>query len=308
MPMEANKNAIISKGIRSIGMPSSRPTFRMTVNFRLNIHKNYKISGGREYETEIPPIYQWMNEDHFVYMICWPNFKTNKGKDKTTWVYDKKQQIKCDFRGGLNGTKSFTFSSGKDGKYFVNLIIYSDDGLFIRTGQAGMDFVKIRLGDNNKIFPKDTDMHVFGGIRKNHLQEPTPFGYDYELINIHTGYAGEKAILDSKKGFEKYKKLANKPITALGTTGLDAINCKDMKAASFWNGQNFACLKYATKDEDRDVKLTAETHKLTAKRFKDWSCARHNTLKVNNKCGKCPKNCDVCTKFKTCDVCIPGFK
>ena len=308
LPMAPNKNAMMAKGIRSIGMPSTRTTFRMTVNFRVDIKKLYKKSQGRDYDTEIPPLYTWMDKKQNEYLTCWPEFKVTKSKDKTTWNYGKKQTVKCDFRGGLNGVKSFTFNTGKDGIYFVNLIIFSDDSLNIYVGQAGTNLKKIKLGDNNPIYPRDTDYHLWGGIKKNHLQEPSPFLYDYELINIHTGYAGEKAVLDSKKGFERYKKYANKPITALGIHGLDAVNCKEPKAASFWNGKNFACLKWESKEVKRELKLTKEKNKRTRKHFKDWSCNRHAVLKINRTCGACPKNCDVCNKFKTCHVCKPGYE
>lgn len=303
-----NKNAIIATGVRTIGIPSGFPTFRMTVNMRVNVKKYYNRSVQREYDTEIPPFYTWFDKQDNVLLRCWPEFAVIKAKDKTSWTYGKTQGVRCDFRGGINGPKTFKFQTGKDGVYFLNLVIYSDDGRTIRLGHAGSELLKVKLPDGSQIYPRDTDKHVWGGIRKNHLQEPTPFGYDYELINIHTGYAGEKAVLDIKKGFEKYSKFTGKPIAALGDNGIDAVNCKDPKSASFWNGKNLACLRWASNEDDRDMSLTKEKNKLTAKFFKDFSCNRHAVLKIDGKCAPCPKKCDVCNQFKTCDFCLPGYQ
>lgn len=192
-----------------------------------------------------------MDKNQNVFLRCFPDFKITSTPDKTTWAYGKVQSVKCNFRGSAKGTiKTFDFKTGIDGVYFVNLIIYSDDGRYISMGQAGTSFTRIKLPDGNPIYPKDTDLHLFGGITKKNLQEPTPYYYDYELINIHTGYVGENSILGTKPGFKKYKKFKNKPMVALGENGLDAISCGNQKSASFWNGKNFACLKWLSLDND----------------------------------------------------------
>lgn len=56
------------------------------------------------------------------------------------------------------------------------------------------------------------------------------------------------------------------------------------------------------------MKLTNETNKITKKYFKDWSCNRHSVLKIDGKCGPCPKNCDTCSEYKLCDICLPNYK
>lgn len=57
-------------------------------------------------------------------------------------------------------------------------------------------------------------------------------------------------VLDTKLGYENYKLFTNEPIVSLSEDGLDAINCKNSKSASFWNGKNFACLKWLSLDGD----------------------------------------------------------
>jgi len=128
------------------------------------------------------------------------------------------------------------------------------------------------------------------------------------LINIHTGFGIENKVIKDKRGFEKYKPFKNRPVYSLGTDGLDAINCKEPSAASFWNGSNFACLKYFSLDSERSMRLTNETDAITRNKFKDWSCNRHKTFKSDGTCANCPKNCDVCTEFGMCDICLPDFR
>ena len=276
-----NKNAILVKGIRTIGMPSKFNTFRMTINMRIRVPRIYLKARGREYDTNIPPFYTWMDKDQNKLLECSPNFKAVKSTDKTTWYYgsSKLQGIKCNIKTS-NGLKPFTFTSGAHGVYFVNISIMSDDGRNLRITPSGFNQILIRMNDGDGFYPKDTDLHLFGGINKEHMQEPSPFNYDYELINIHTGYAGERTILNTKRGFQNYRKLKNKPVTALGINGLDAVNCYNKKSASFWNGANFACLGWRSAETDRETVLTKEKNKLTHKTFGSYTCQRHFVLNI----------------------------
>lgn len=81
------------------------------------------------------------------------------------------------------------------------------------------------MPDGNPVFPQEGDFHLFGDVKSPAMEEPTPFMYDFELINIHTGFAGDKLMMNIKKGYESYKHFANEPIIALGPNGIDAIGC-----------------------------------------------------------------------------------
>jgi hypothetical protein len=167
---------------------------------------------------------------------------------------------------------------------------------------------RIKLSETDAIFPREDDLHLFGNLSGNGLEEPTPFSYDFELVNVHTGFVIDRRSMKRKPGYNKYKPLKNRPMIALGPNGIDAVNCKSNKAASFWNGKNFACLKFSTAKADRSNKLTAETDAITRHRFKDFSCNRHKTFKSDGTCANCPKNCDVCKEFGMCDVCMPEYR
>lgn len=245
-----NKNAIIAKGVYAVGVPPERPTFRMTINMHVNIKQFYLKTLEREYETDIPPLYTWMDKDQVPLLRCFPNFKVKLGTNKTTWFYDNATQfVNCEFTGSdLAGKVVLQLkNTGEAGKYFINLVIQSSDGrnLLMYEPESSQKPTMIKLPDGQPIYPQVGDMHIFGDIKDRSLQEPSPFLYDFELINIHTGYAGEKLFLETKRGYEFYKPFANEPIVALGESGYDAVNCKGKKSASFWNGKNFACLKYA---------------------------------------------------------------
>ena len=307
------KNAVIVKGVQSKGLPAKTKSFRMTVNIRVRIPKNYMKSKGREYETEIPTLYRWMTKDHETLFKCEPEFKVKKGSDKTTWTYgeDPKSDVNkvtCTMKLD-SGKGSFTFDAGKGDMYFMNLIIASEDGINLRFGTDSTPTPKrIKLADKDEVYPKKDDMHLFGELSGNNLDEPSPYTYEYELINIHTGFVVDRIAAKSKKGYEKYKVFKNKPMVALTPLGIDAINCKEGAAASFYNGKNFACLKYLNLDSQRSMKLTNETDAITRNHFKDWSCNKHRTFKSDGSCAACPKYCDVCSEFGLCDVCVPGYR
>lgn len=310
--LSPNKNAIIAKGVYAVGVPPERPTFRMNINIRVNIRQYYQKALEREYETDIPPLYTWQNKDQEVLMRCFPNFKTKLGTNKTEWFYDNQNQlVNCYFTGSdLAGEVVIVLkNTGEANKYFVNVVIQSSDGrnLLVYEPEQSQKPTMIKMAEGQSLYPKIDDMHIFGDIKERSLQEPSPFIYDYELINIHTGYAGERLVLETKRGYEFYKIFANGPILTLGENGYDAIGCKGAKSASFFNGKNFACLKYASADVARKVKLTAETDKVTANYFKDFSCARHKYLETNKRCSYCIFNCDVCSEKGLCDVCSMGF-
>ena len=290
--LAANKNAILVKGISSIGLPKKRKSFRMVINIRMKIKKNYSKLKGREYDTEITPIYRWMNKEQDARFTCVPDFKFKKGTDKSTWYYGDTNinKVRCLMVIG-NRKKNFSFNAGKGDMYFLNLVIYSDDGTKLYFGEASSgNSQRIKLHKKECIFPKKTDFHLFGGIKEPILEEPSPYLYDYELINVHTGFASERIRMKRKKGFEKYKLFKNRPTVSLGTSGLDAISCKGRNSTSFWNGKNFACQKYAITDTQRTTKLTNESDALTRNEFKDYSCNRHKTFKSDGSCANCPKN------------------
>jgi hypothetical protein len=310
MAITPNKNAIITKGIRTAGIPANRPTFKMIVNVRVNIKEFYKKSQEREYETTIPPLYSWMTKDGTPLLQCWPDFKVKLGTDKTTWFYNiKEQRVNCEFKGSdLEGTVKFSFQTGANEKYFLNLVIWSNDGRNISIGQAGTKATNVKIPEGKAVFPRETDFHLFGNVVDAKLQEPTPYYYDYELINIYTGYAADKLVLATKRGYEDYAKFANDPIVSLGENGFDAVGCQDPLSASFWNGQSFACLKWLSLDSDRNMKLSNETDKHTALHFKDWECQKHKFLGPNGKCKKCLADCDVCDGPDTCQTCTVDFQ
>lgn len=250
-----------------------------------------------------------MTKDSEVYVKCLPDFKFKKGSDKSAWEYgtdDKKRpgnRVHCTIS-VPSGKAMFTFPAGHGDMYFINLIIKSEDGKVIKFGNdSSGSFQKVKLNANDEIYPKKTDLHLFGNLSGNNLDEPSPFVYDYELINIHTGFVQDQRTLKRKKGFEKFKVLKNRPMFGLGPTGMDALNCKANKSASFWNGKHFACLKFFNLKGERGMRLTNETDARTRHRYRDFSCNRHKTFKSDGTCANCPKNCDTCTDFGLCNVC-----
>lgn len=121
-----NKNAILIKGVKSKGLPPNSKTFRLTINMRIRIPKFYFKSKGREYETEIPPIYRWMTKDHEVLLKCIPDFTAKKGSDKTTWLFQakdahksSKNRVHCEMK-LQNGKGHFSMNAGSGDMYFVN--------------------------------------------------------------------------------------------------------------------------------------------------------------------------------------------
>jgi hypothetical protein len=312
-----HKNAILVKGVTTKGVPPKTKSFRMTVNIRLRIPKNYLKSKGREYETEIPPIYRWIDKNNMTMFKCMPDFTVKKSSGKTVWHFSGKKKNKKDTQNKVHcemklesGKGHFTFNAGTGNMYYMNLIIHNEDGIKLRFGHDSSGSPqRIKLKAKDEIYPKITDMHLFGNLNENSLEEPSPYSYDYELINIHTGFGSDRRAMKNRAGYKKsYKKFKNRPIVALGPNGLDAVNCKAKDATSFWNGKNFACLKFASNDADRQMKLTKETDAITRNHFKDFSCARHKTFKTDGSCAKCPKECDTCKEFGSCEWCMPGYR
>lgn len=149
---------------------------------------------------------------------------------------------------------------------------------------------RIKLSETDAIFPREDDLDLFKNLIGNGLEEPTPFSFDFELVNVHTGFVIDRRSMKRKPRYNKYKPLKNRPMIALRPNGIDAVNCKSNKAGSFWNGKNFPCLKFSTANADRSDKLTAETDAITRHRFKDFSCNKHKTFKSDAICANCPKN------------------
>jgi len=135
-----NKNAIIVKGVTSKGLPPKSKTFRLTINMRIRIPKHYNKSKGREYETEIPTLYRWMNKDQETLLKCYPDFKAKKGTDKTSWIYDQdpkdpNNKVNCEMKLDA-GKANVTFDAGINNMYYINIVIASEDGINLRFGSS----------------------------------------------------------------------------------------------------------------------------------------------------------------------------
>jgi len=75
--------------------------------------------------------------------------------------------VNCEFMGSeLEGVVAFPLpETGFDGKYFINLVIKSDDGRNLHISQAGGKQTTIKMPDGNPIYPQESDLHLFGDVK-----------------------------------------------------------------------------------------------------------------------------------------------